>query len=297
MSDLSELDIRKALDTGVTSTGAVLVPDVINPGIRMFVETRSPLWNILTKVPASGYAYHYKEQNGLPVGSFGAELAALPAGTNSTYVDRVVPIKSVYIRGEISGQLQAASADFVNALDREINNSALGLTRTLEQAIIAGDSTTPVQFDGLNKQITTTLWADTAGNGSGTAQELSLAFLDALLDLPAGGEPTHLLFGKAMGRKLWSILQPQVRYAETEIAGGFRVPTYGGLPIIRLFDNTAILDDTIIAFDNSLVRIPVLQGFTYEELAHTRDSTDYIIKTYLTVVVEGAARHHAKLRK
>ena len=31
------------------STGGVLVPEIIEPEIRMMVETRSPLWDILPK--------------------------------------------------------------------------------------------------------------------------------------------------------------------------------------------------------------------------------------------------------
>lgn len=291
-------DIRKALDTGSGSTGNVLVPEVIEPGIRMFVEQRSPLWNIIDKVPTDSYAYIYKEQNGLPVASFGAELGALPAAQNATYVERTVPIKSIYIRGELSGQIIEASRTLVNVLDREINNSALGMVRTLEQKIIAGDSVAqPNEFDGLDKWITTTVYADTVGNGTGTDQELTLAYLDMLIDAPPGGEPTHFIMSKAMRRKLWSILQPQVRYLDTtEIAGGFTVPTYGGKPIIDLFDNASILADRILAPDMTLVFMPILKDLTYEELAHTRDSLDYFLKMYLSLVVVGAARYHAKLR-
>jgi hypothetical protein len=106
-----------------------------------------------------------------------------------------------------------------------------------------------------------------------------------------------LIMSKAMRRKLWSILQPQVRYMDSvEIEGGFRVPTYGGLPIIDLFDHAGtVLADTVLAPDMRLVYMPILTPLTYEELAHTRDSLDYFLKMYLTLVVEGAARHHAKL--
>lgn len=292
------LDIRKALDTQAGSTGQVLVPEVVDAGIRMFVETRSPLWNIIRKFDFDGYAFAYREQNGLPVASFGAELGALPAAQNATYIERTVPIKSIYIRGELSGQVIEATRTLVNVLEREIENSAMGMVRTLEQKLIAGDSVAqPNEFDGLAKWITTTVdGTDTGGATGGADGPLSLALLDVLLDAAPGGEPTHLIMSKAMRRKLWSILQPQVRYMDaTEIEGGFRVPTYGGLPIIDLFDNGAILADTILAPDMRLVYMPILKQLTYEELAHTRDSLDYVLKMYLTVVVEGASRHHAKL--
>ena len=291
------LDIRKALDTGVVSTGAVLVPEIIDAGIRMFVETRSPLWNIIRKFEVDGYAYAYREQNGLPVASFGAELGAMIPAQNATYVERSVPIKSIYIRGELSGQIIEASRTLVNVLEREIENSAMGMVRTLEQKLVAGDATTnPNEFDGLNEWITTTVFNDTVGNGTGTDQELTLAALDVLIDAPPGGEPTHLIMSKAMRRKLWSLLQPQVRYMDTTtVEGGFTVPSYGGLPVIDLFDNGTILATSILAPDMRLVYMPILKNLTYEELAHTRDSIDYFLKMYLTLVVEGAARHHAKM--
>lgn len=290
------LDVRKALDTSSGTTGAVLVPEVMSEAIRMFVETRSPLWNLIRRFAFDGYAYAYREQNGLPVASFGAELGALPAAQNATYADRTVPIKSIYIRGELSGQIIEASKTLLPILEREINNSTLGMVRTLEQKIISGDTgTNPNEFDGLAQWITNTV--DLSGDGGTTPGALTLAALEEMLDTPAGGRPTHLIMLASMRRKLWSLLQSQVRYVDNfmDIDGGFRVPTYNGTPIIELFDNATLLGDMILAPDMSLVYMPVLKDFTYEELAKTRDSIDYYIKCYLTLVVEGAARHHVKL--
>ena len=293
----TNFDIRKALDTSNSTTGAVLVPEVISEGIRMFVETRSPLWNIIPKVQAEGAAYAYREQNGLPVASFGAELAALPAAQNATYLDRAVPIKSIYIRGEVSGQLIESSRTFIDVLEREINNSALGMIRTLEQKIVSGDSAVnPNEFDGLAKWITTTVDMDEDPTGTTTPGALSLVALEELIAAAPGGDPTHLIMGKPMRRKLWSLLQNQVRYINnTGIDGSFGTPSYGNIPIIELFDNATILADTILAVDMNMVRMPILKPMTYEELAHTRDSLDWILKMYLTLVVEGAARHGAKM--
>jgi hypothetical protein len=291
------LDLRKALDTSAGTTGAVLIPTIVQEGIRMFVETRSPLYSIIEKVPGEGYAYGWREQNGLPVASFGAELAALPAAQNATYIARTVPFKSIYIRGELSGQVQAATRVVLNVLQREIQNSALGMARTLEDKIVSGDSASvATEFDGLNKWITTTVDADSDPGAGTTPGPLSLSWLDMLVDAPAGGPPTHFIMSKAMSRKLWSVVQPQVRWVDTnEIRAGLTVPSYGDIPIIRLFDNSTILNTTILAPDMNMVYMPVLEDITYEELAHTRDSIDYILKMYLTLVVEGVARHHAKL--
>jgi hypothetical protein len=260
----------------------------------MYIETRSPLWNIINKFDFDGYAFVYREQTGLPVASFGAELGALPAAQNAAYVQRTIPIKSVYVRGELSGQIIEASRSLVNVLQREITNSSIGLVRTLEQKIVAGDATAnPNEFDGLDKWITNAI--EMNPGAPGTPVSLTLSMIDQLIDAPQGGNPTHLIMSKAMGRRIWGLLQAQQRFNDVaNINGGFQVPVYGGLPIIRLFDNTTILQNEILAPNMDMVSMPILKNVTYEELAHTRDSTDYFLKMYLTLVVEGGARYHAK---
>lgn len=294
-----DFNLRKALDTGAVTTGAVLVPEVIEAGIMRLVEERSPLWNIIPKKRADGMAFYYKEQNGLPTASFGAELVALPGFTESAFVDRSVPIKSIYSTARISGQLIEASRTFIDVVASEIQDHTLAIVRTLEQKTLSGDATSfPNEFDGMAKLITNTYFNDTVGNGSGTDQELTLAALDAMIDLPAGGSPTHLFMSKAMKRKLWSMLQPQVRFLSTQdIEGGFTVATYNGLPVFDLFDNASLLATQIIApqISDDLVFYAILKEATFEELGKTLDSLDFMIKMYLTLVLRGAARHHAKM--
>ena len=297
MSD-NVLDIAKALDTSSGTTGKILVPEVISAGIRMFVETRSPLYNMIERFTHDGYAYTYKEQNGLPTASYGAELGALPAAQNATYAQRTVDIKSIYIRGEVSGQLIEASRTLEPVFEREINSSALGMVRTIEQSLIAGDSSAnPNSIDGLEKWITRVVDADTDATAGVTAGPLSLSLLEVLADAAPGSRPTHYIMMTAMRRKLWSLLQSQVRFIDNfqSLDGGLQVPAYNGVPIVEMFDNNTLLATKILAPDMSMVYMPVLKELTYEELAHTRDSIDYFLKFYFTLVVEGAARHHAKL--
>lgn len=297
---MPDFDLRKALDTtGVGNTGTILVPEVIEAGLNRFIETRSPIWNIIPKVRAKGMAYFYKELNGLPTASFGAEMQNLPAATAPTFADRNVPIKSIYTRGEISGQLIEATRTFIDVLAEDIELHMTGLVRELEVKTLSGNATSfPNEFNGLDVLITNVYHNDTVGDGSGTDQELTLAALDAMLDLPAGGTPTHLFMSKAMKRKLWSMLQPQVRFMSTQdIEGGFTVATYMGLPVFDLFDNTSLLANKIIApqINDGLVFYPVLKDMSFEPLAKDKDSYDYMIKMYLTLVVKGAARHHVKM--
>jgi hypothetical protein len=294
------LDIQKALSTQVATTGNILVPEVISAGIREFFELRTPVWNQVRKERAEGNAVVIREQLSIPVASFGAELGALPAAQNATYAERAVPLKSIYTRGEVSGQLIAASRTFIDVLEREIRNHTLGMISTMENTLVVGDSAVrPNEFDGIRKWVTQTLNVQSTG-ASPADQPLVLSMLEELIDLPRFAGPNVLFMNAATRRRLWSVLQPQVRFiGETEINGGFRVRAYNDLPIIEVRPNTtdasAQLDGEILAVNTDMMYVPVLQDMTYEELAHTRDSVDFIIKMYCGLIVEGPDVYHAKM--
>ena len=214
------------------------------------------------------------------------------------YVNKTSNLKSIYSGGEISGQMQQASRTLVNIVSKAIRDAGLALIRKLELTIINGDEgTNPEEFDGFAQWITNQVYGDTAGNGTGTDQPLTLDMLNRLIDAPPGGPPTHLITSLGMRRRLWSVLQPQARFIDNlSPDGAFRVPFYQGLPIIEVRDSHAgALSTTIYAIEQDLITVPILLQPTYEELAHTRDSLDFTVKMYLGLVVEGVARHHAKL--
>lgn len=299
------LDISKALSTQSATTGDVLIPEVISQGIREYFESRTPVYNQIRKETVETNAVIYKEQTSVPVASFGAELGALPAAQNATYVERSMPLKSMYTRGEVSGQLIAASRSFLDVLQREVRNHTIGMVNTIETTLVLGDSAArPNEFDGLNRWITNTVSAaaDTTADGvaNPTPQPLTLNHLEQLLDAPQYGGANVLFMNDVTRRRLWSILQPQIRFlGTTEIDGGFKVRSYNDMPIIEVKPNVntagADLAGVILAVNTDMVYIPILQDLTYEELAHTRDSTDFILKMYMALIVEGGEFYHAKL--
>lgn len=300
------LDITKALSTQAATTGDVLIPEIISQGIREYFESRTPVWNQIRKERVEGNAVVYKEQTSVPVASFGAELGALPAAQNATYVERAIPLKSIYTRGEVSGQIIAAARTFVDVLQREVRNHTIGMVNTLETTLVLGDSAArPNEFDGIEKWITNIV--DVAGPDGGDVDTnpdpspLVLNHLELLMDAPRYDSPKVLFMNDASRRRIWSVLQPQVRFlGETEINGGFRVRAYNDMPIIEVKPNVndpaANLEGSIIAANTDMMYVPVLQDLTYEELAHTRDSTDFILKMYVGLIVEGGEYYHAKLR-
>lgn len=292
------LDISKALTTQPDSTGDILVPEVVTAGIREYFEKRTPLWNQFRKETAESNAIGFRDQLSIPVASFGAEMGALPAAQNATYAERAVMLKSIYTRGEISGQLIAATRSELDVLQREIRNHTLGMVNTLENTLVVGDSDArPNEFDGLDKWITNEV---SLAPEEGDAPGLTLNHLELMRDSTTTGMYNLLIMDSATRRRLWSVLQPQVRFiGETEIEGGFKVAAYNGTPIIETRPTTsearAAMANKILGVNTDMIWIPVLQDLTYEELAHTRDSTDFMLKMYVGMIVEGGAAFHTKL--
>lgn len=301
------LDISKAMATstlgGTATSAGLFVPEIVSAGIREYFEKRTPVWNQIRKVPVDSQAIVIRSQEGLPTASFGTELGALPAATDTPYGERAVALKSIYTRGELSGQLLAASRSVINIMEREIRNHTLAMVRRMETALIVGDSAArPAEFDGINTWVQNELDVEDAG----TPAPLTLNMLEELMDKPSFGAPNLLLMNAATRRRLWAVLQPQIRFiGETTINGGFSVRAYGDTPILEVApsaDPEQNLDGIILAVNTDMMYIPVLQDLTYEELAHTRDSTDFIIKMYCGLVVEGGGSganegpaYHAKL--
>jgi hypothetical protein len=89
-------------------------------------------------------------------------------------------------------------------------------------------------------------------------------------------------------RMINTLLQAQQRFMNvTEIAAGFRVFTYDGLPFV--VDNHWSDSAKILFFDANRATLLVHRDWTYEELAKTKDSVDYFIKGYFGFKLEGAA--------
>lgn len=288
-----DMDLRKALD--ISAAGTQLIPEVVSAGLRKFVETASPLYAETPKRDWPTNSYIYRSITALPSAAFGTDGGNLPSASEGTYAKPSVAMKYIYTRGEVTGPMISASASLLDAYQLEIELHADALVRKLEQTIISGDSSvTAAEFDGLIKQITNSLNVGT-GTGQTTTTLLTLAHLDETLDKPTE-YPTHIILNRAMGRRVWSLLQAQQRFVDrTEIAGGFRVPTYNDLPIVRVDSSITGLDNIVLFPDMRWIVMPINQNVTFEELAKTKDSRDFMLKMYCTLAVEGASRYHAKL--
>jgi hypothetical protein len=263
------LDIRKALDLS-SSAAAYLIPEVIDGAIRDFASKEPTLYNAVRHVPWATNTYFIRKRIALPGASWSTDGGPLPAATQSEYGRASKSMKYLYTRGEVTGPMQAAAGSLFDALATEVEAH----TRAMND------------ITGILYQITddTTMGDQSVVNKSGT---LTLAMIDEAIDA-VNGDPDTMLTSKPVRRKINSLLQAQQQFVNTtEIRAGFRVVSYDDLPILT--DSHWQDNAKILIFDRDQARLLVHKDLTYEELAKTKDSTDFMIKGYFGFALEGSA--------
>jgi hypothetical protein len=183
----------------------------------------------------------------------------------------------------------AAAGSVFDALAMDIEDHQQAIVEKLSSDIIVANGAAN-DITGILYQITD----DTTMSGGQTVNKvmdagggaLTLARLDEAIDEAVGA--TAIIASRPVRRKINSLLQAQQRYLDAgEVAAGFRVASYDGLPILtdpQWQDNTKVL-----IFDRNRANLLVHQDFNYEELAKTKDSVDYFIKGYFGFSLEGSA--------
>lgn len=278
-------EIERALSTLVASTGNYLIPEVVDPVIRDYIWRATPLLTSgVTRMPWPTHTYYVRKRATLPTASWKLDDVALPAASNSTYTKVAKNVKFLYIRGEVTGPIQAASGGVVNALQEEIRVSARTVAEQLTKDIVVGDASPAEEIDGMLNQVPTGEPGDEGGTRTETTN-LSLAMLDRAID-DTLGEGNIILTSRKVRRAINALLQAQQRFVDsTEVSGGFRVPTYDGIPILT--DLHWEDDNDILIYRREDAKLLVNTDFTFSPLAKTKDSDDYFIKGYFGFALEG----------
>ena len=135
-----------------------------------------------------------------------------------------------------------------------------------------------------------TNWGATgSGVVDGAGAYLSLDLIDSAIDT-ARGEVDLIVTSRRVRRAINGMLQAQQAFNDrTEVAAGFRVLTYDGLPIVT--DLHWETDTDILFVRRADAKLLVHQDFTFEDLAKTKDSTDFMIKGYFGFSLEGRPVH------
>lgn len=290
-------ELTDAFNTTDGTPSGVLIPERISQGIRRFVETSSPIYNITRRVPWTTKFYEYRKVTALPTAGANAE-GVIQDPSNASYGKNLVTMKWISTRGKVTGPALDSTQDMLNLWMEEIDLHSVALVRAIEMMIVAGnaegkDDAEALEFTGLKGQITRTIEAGTSAEDA----PLTLAILDEAID-DGLESPTHIILDKSRGRRIWSLLQAQQRFLDrTEVEGGFKVPVYGDLPIIRMDNEAATkLGNEVLLPNMNRVVMPVLREPTFEKLGKVEEDAEaFYIRMYATLAVEGTDVNHVKI--
>ena len=278
------MDIRKALDLSSTAA-AYLIPEVIDGAIRDFASKEPTLYNAVRHVPWATNTYFIRKRISLPGASWSTDGGPLPAATQSEFGRASKSMKYLYSRGEVTGPMQQAAGSLFDALASEVEAHSRAMIEKLSTDLATANGGSN-DITGILYQITddTSMGDQSVLNKTGA---LTLAMIDEAIDA-VFGDPDTMVTSKPVRRKINSLLQAQQQFVNTtEIRAGFRVLSYDDLPIVtdaHWSDNAKIL-----IFDRDQAKLLVHKDLTYEELAKTKDSTDFMIKGYFGFALEGSA--------
>ena len=288
------IDIEKALDTS-SSSATVFVPEVIDGEVRDYAAIQPALYNVVTHKPWATMTYTIRKRTGRPTAAWRADGGVLPTADNQTFVKVEKSVKYIYARGEVTGPMQKAAGGAYNALADETQAHVEGLVEQVSTDIVTGDGTaediegiltqvgaTPATADDLNHGTSNALW-DVSGDAD---PSLDLDMLDELIDRTKGTADLLLIGSEAIRRRINALLRANQRFNDrVEVAAGFRVSTYDGIPMLVAPEWTD--NSKIVAFRKADAKLLVHQDITFEELAKTRDSIDFMLKAYLGFALEG----------
>lgn len=280
------MTIRKALD--IAGAGPYLIPEVVDGSIRDYVSREPVLYNVFPKVPWATNTYYIRKRTANPTASWGTDGGALPGATQSTFDKKSMAIKYLYTRGEVTGPMQRAAGSLFNALAMEVESHARVMVEQLSTDLATGNGGAGDEIEGVLYQSDTNTVLNAGGGllASGTA--LTLNLVDQAID-NSRGQVDLIITSRKVRRKLASLLQAQQRFTTTEVAAGFRVLSYDDLPIVTDLHWETGTDMVFVRRADA--KILVHQDFTFEDLAKTKDSSDFFIKWYGGFALEGRPTH------
>lgn len=313
--------LEKALS--LAGTGANLVPVYVDPQIVDLTRKATPLVELIPRVANRGKSADYNRITALgSVGAKGEDAALYDA--DDTYVRLSAPIRYWYGVGRVTGQVLAAAAEYIDAMNQEVLMKTKQLRYVEEHAILNSKVTsTGVPFnsqgyDGLLTQqagatLSGTLYtADSNFTDLNGALEISTVRASVTQARNFGGEPKIIVTDWAGVDILKGLLMEFQRYVDTtRLAWGIETLSFDGIPVIGsrfLADRGIGFGQTtgtyltpdgyrwMMLFDTDVLEMRVLQDIVFERLAKVNDSDKFMLKLYETVINK-APEFNAAIRR
>lgn len=228
----------------VSGAGSELLQTFINRTVQMLTLREFGLQAVLPRRAGTGNAEYINRRtaaSGTGAGSWLDDTDSVVEGTG-TYAQVSFPYKSLVTRGKITRKLMATGRSYADILALEMAAKAEDFANVMEEGIMSAntfsaDAKAPSGYLTLLNHSGGAVGGQVVNNsGTGSATALSLAKLDQAIDLVKGSSQRGdlVILGSFAGiRQINSQLQAQQRFNDvTEVAGGFRVRTYDGIPLI-----------------------------------------------------------------
>lgn len=211
-----------------------LVSEDLEPAMIGYLYRVSPLVQLLPKKRAAASTHEYSRRTVIPSAWVESELAS-QTFQSSTYDRTSVALKITRVAGGVSHFAQAATAEFIDLLETEVEGAMEGVGLTLEYLNVWGDaSADSLQYSGLDKTIST----DNGGTVIDHDGVATLALLDQMVDAVSqyrgvSRDPKLFIMSSQMISKISGLESRVGMDLDTlEFAGGLRLRSWRGIPML-----------------------------------------------------------------
>ena len=228
---------RGAFERAITfaAEGTVLVDNVVNRAVQMLSNYYLGAVSTLERKPGSGSASLITTRT--PNATLAQWVADGSGGTDEVgdYARVTWSYKTLATSGVVNRFMQAAGASYINIIATELQAKVEDMMEELEGGFWNGldASNQPL---GMFRHYKENVTGQIISSGTGTGDALDLAKLDETIDAVKGSANRSDLIiftSQAGARYLNAKLQGSQQFTNvTEIAAGFRVRTYDGIPIV-----------------------------------------------------------------
>ena len=242
---------REAFERAVTvaSAGTNLVQQYVNRIIQQLVLREFGALGTLDRRPGSGSQaiINRRAASAMAAANVWVSDTAGLTETTGTYTQATFDYMTLATRGKVTRKIRATGRTYIDVLAEEMTHKLDDFNNALESALFIGDSGSSgvsTQIDGLLTQINAVAGQVVAQTTAAAGDSLTLAKLDETIDKVkgSGSRSDCVIYGSFAGvRKLNAVLQSDQQFNDmTEIAAGFRVRTYDGIPLVV---STGMADD------------------------------------------------------
>lgn len=237
----------------VAGAGSVLLQTYIDKVVQQAHLRELGVFATLPRKPGVGNASYQNTRTPPGTGASWVNDSDAITEVTGSYAQKAFPYRTLATRGKVTRFMQAQGRSYGDILAGELAAKTADFAAMMESALVIGNNAgNAKQMDGLITMIQEASSQIVLATNATAGDALTLEKLDETIDRVKGSGTRSdcLIFASFKGRRLLNAaLQSQQMFNDLqEIAGGFRVRSYDGIPIIT----TTGMPDTL-TFNGSKV--------------------------------------------